>query len=568
VILPLPRWDVVAEPPADDVRRLADALRLPQPLARLLVQRGYDSADRAKRFLRPSLDALSDPRDLPDMDRAVAVVTDAVRAGAPLLIHGDYDVDGQCATALLTRALRAAGAHVVPFIPNRVRDGYDLGPAGVAAAREAGAGVIVTCDCGTTAGAAVAAARAAGLKVVITDHHLPGTLPEADAIVNPRRGDAASPAADLCGSGVAFKLVQALVPALGLPENLPLHLIDLVAIATVADVVPLTAENRILTRFGLRKLPETRWPGVRALVQVAGLGNTEIRAGHVGYVLAPRLNAAGRIGEAMDGLALLLSDEPAQAEALAKRLETLNAQRQEMDQAILGEALETIERDVDLERQYGLVLARDGWHPGVIGIVASRVVERYGRPTILIALDGDTGKGSGRSISRFDLHAALRACAPLLERYGGHRMAAGVTVARERLEAFRTAFNDEARRVLTRDDLVPTQRVDAVVALRDLDLDLERLLRHLEPCGSGNPSPVFGVAGAAVREARPVGTNHLRLLIEDAGARLPAIGFDWADRVDPAWWRGPVDVAFRLERNEWQGDVSLQGRVIQLRPSA
>ena len=566
--LPLPRWDVVAEPPADDVRRLAQALSLPEPLARLLVQRGYDSADRARRFLRPTLDALTDPRDLPDMDRAVAVVTNAVRAGKTLLIHGDYDVDGQCATALLTRALRAAGARVVPFIPNRMRDGYDLGPVGVAAARAAGAGVIVTCDCGVTAIGPVAAARAAGIQVVITDHHLPGELPVADAIVNPRRGDPASPAADLCGAGVAFKLVQALVPALDLPANLPLHLIDLVAIATVADVVPLTGDNRILTRFGLRKLAETRWPGVRALRDVAGLGNTEVRAGHIGFVLGPRLNATGRIGEAMDGLALLLTDDPAEAEILARRLEDLNAQRQERDQAILGEAIDAIEHDVDLDREFGLVLARDGWHPGVVGIVASRVVERYGRPTILIALDGETGKGSGRSIAGFDLHAALRACAPLLERYGGHRMAAGVTVARNRLEAFRAAFNDEARRVLTPDDLVPTQRIDAVVGLNQLDLELERLLRHLEPCGSGNPAPVFGVARVAVREARPVGANHLRLLLEDAGARLTAIGFDWADRVDPAWWRGPVDVAFRLERNEWHGDVTLQGRVIQLRPSA
>jgi single-stranded-DNA-specific exonuclease len=567
VTLPPPRWDIVPEPPPGDVRRLAEALSLPEPLARLLVQRGYGSAERARGFLRPTLDALTDPHDLPDMDRAVALVTAAVRAGRTLLVHGDYDVDGQCATALLTRALRAAGASVVPFIPNRVRDGYDLGPAGVAAARAASAGVIITCDCGVTAIEAVTAAKAAGIAVVVTDHHLPGELPPADAIVNPRRGSRDSPAADLCGSGVAFKLVQALVPALGLPANLPLHFLDLVAIATVADVVPLTGENRILTRFGLRKLAETRWPGVRALVQVAGLGNTEIRAGHIGFVLGPRLNATGRIGEAMDGLALLLADDPAEAETLARRLETLNAQRQEMDQAILSQALEMIERDVDLERDYGLVLARDDWHPGVIGIVASRVVERYGRPTILIGLDGDTGKGSGRSISGFDLHAALQACAPLLERYGGHRMAAGVTVARSRLDAFRAAFNEEARRVLTPEDLVPTQRIDAVVGLDQLDLSLERLLRHLEPCGSGNPSPVFGVSRAQVREARPVGSNHLRLLLEDAGARLATIGFDWADRIDPAWWRGRVDVAFRLERNEWHGDVSLQGRVVQLRPS-
>ncbi|MDH4046345.1 MAG: DHH family phosphoesterase, partial [Gemmatimonadota bacterium] len=406
------RWEVAADPPAEVVRRLAEALSVPPTLARLLAQRGYDSTENAKLYLRPTLDALSDPADLPDMAAAVATITDAVRAGTTIVVHGDYDVDGQCGTALLTRALRTAGGDVVPFIPNRMRDGYDLGPAGVAAARAAGAGLIVTCDCGTTARDAVADARAAGIRVVITDHHLPSELPAAEAIVNPRRGDPDAPWADLCGTGVAYKLVQALVPALGLPEHLPLHLLDLVALATVADVVPLTGENRVLGRFGLRKLQETRWPGVQALIEVAGLKGRAIRAGHVAFALGPRLNAAGRIGEAMDGLALLLTDDPADALERARRLETQNAQRQELDQRILQEALDTVERDVVLDEEYGLVLASDGWHPGVIGIVASRVVERYARPTILVALEGDTGKGSGRSIPGFDLHGALVECAP------------------------------------------------------------------------------------------------------------------------------------------------------------
>ena len=561
------RWVVAAEPPGSVVQALAAELQVPATLARLLAQRGYDQADAAKRFLRPSLGTLSDPLELPGMPEAVEVVAAAVRAGSTVLVHGDYDVDGQCGTALLTRALRAAGASVVPFIPNRMRDGYDLGPAGLAAARAAGAGLILTCDCGTTARTTIADARAAGIRVVVTDHHVPGALPAADAIVNPRRGDPEAPWADLCGTGVAFKLVQALVPALGLPEHLPLHLLDLVALATVADVVPLTGENRVLVRYGLRKLQETRWAGLRALVEVAGLGDKPVRAGHVAFVLGPRLNAAGRIGEAMDGLALLLSDDPADALDRARRLDTQNAQRQELDQRILQEAIDVIERDVNLDDQYGLVLASDTWHPGVIGIVASRVVERYARPAMLVAFDGDVGKGSGRSIPGFDLHSALAACAPHLERYGGHRMAAGLTVSRGRIDAFREAFNRVARERLAPDDLVPRRRIDAVVRLDELNLDLERLLRHLEPCGAGNPTPVFGVTGVAVREARPVGSNHLRLLLEDAAGRIPAIGFDWADRVDPAWWQAPVDVAFQLQQNEWRGDVSLQARIVEVRPA-
>jgi single-stranded-DNA-specific exonuclease len=562
------RWEVAAEPPGAVVQALAAELQVPATLARLLAQRGYDRVDTAKRFLRPSLGTLSDPLALPGIPEAVEIVAGAVRAGTTVLVHGDYDVDGQCGTALLTRALRAAGATVVPFIPNRMRDGYDLGPAGLAAARAAGAGLIVTCDCGTTARATIAEARAAGIRVVVTDHHVPGDLPPADAIVNPRLGDPEAPWADLCGTGVAFKLVQALVPVLGLPANLPLHLLDLVALATVADVVPLTDENRVLVRYGLRKLQETGWAGLRALIEVAGLGDKPVRAGHVAFVLGPRLNAAGRIGEAMDGLALLLTDDPADALDRARRLDTQNAQRQELDQRILQEAVDVIERDVDLDERYGLVLASDAWHPGVIGIVASRVVERYARPAMLVAFDGEVGKGSGRSISGFDLHAALAACAPHLVRYGGHRMAAGVTVARGQLEAFREAFNRVARERLAPEDLVPRRRIDALVRLDELNLDLERLLRHLEPCGAGNPTPVFGVLGVAVREARPVGSNHLRLLLEDAAGRIPAIGFDWADRVDPAWWQAPVDVAFQLQQNEWRGDVSLQARIIEVRPAA
>jgi single-stranded-DNA-specific exonuclease len=561
------RWEPIAEPPAQAVQDLARGLNLPATLARLLVQRGYGSAERARGFLRPALGELANPLDLPDMERAVAVVAEAVRAGKPIVVHGDYDVDGQCGTALLTRVLRAAGAPVVPFIPNRMRDGYDLGPAGVARAREVRAGVIVTVDCGVTAREAIADARAAGIRVVVTDHHLPGELPAADAIVNPRRGDPEAPTADLCGTGVAFKLAQALVPALGLPDALPFHFLDLVALATIADVVPLTRENRILTRFGLKKLADSRWPGVRALIETAKLAGTEIKAGHVGFVLAPRLNAAGRIGDATDGLDLLLCDDPADALERARRLETVNTRRQELDQGILDQALTLVEREADLDRDYGLVLAQDGWHPGVIGIVASRIVERYARPTILVALDGPVGKGSGRSIPKFDLHGALVACGAHLGRFGGHRMAAGLTVSRDRLDGFRLAFNEYARAHLRADDLVAVQRIDAVVAFDALDFSLEKLLRHLEPCGPGNPAPVFGVSGVAVREARPVGTNHLRLLLEDPRGRLTTIGFDWADRVDPTWWTAPVDVAFRLERNEYRGDVSLQGRIIHVRPS-
>jgi single-stranded-DNA-specific exonuclease len=563
------RWALTAPADPAAMRALADELRIPEALAAILVQRGLGSPALAKAFLRPDLESLSDPLRWADMGVAVKILTRAVRERRPILVHGDYDVDGQCAAALLTRVLREAGATVHAFVPHRLRDGYDFGPAGLAEAQRVGAGMIVTCDCGITAVDAVAAARAAGMEVIVTDHHLPGdALPPASAVLDPRRPDCPSEDKDLCGTGVAFKLAQALVRTLGLSENLPLHFLDYVALATVADVVPLTGENRILVRHGLKMLADSRWVGLRALVETAGLGGKPLRAGHVGFILAPRLNAAGRIADAKDGLRLLLTEDPAEAAALARELETLNARRQALDQQILDEAIELADQTLR-EDDRALVLAADEWHPGVIGIVASRLVERYGRPTFMIAWEkeGGVGRGSGRSIAGFDLHAALQRCAPQLEKYGGHTMAAGLTIRRERYEEFRVAFLDVAGQLLGPDDLAPSQRVDLELPLGLVNGELERLIRHLEPCGAGNPAPVFGVRGARAVGARRVGTNHLRFTLDDGSGVLPAIGFRWADDVPESWLAAPLDVAFKLERDEWQGRTTLQARVAALAPS-
>jgi len=560
------RWAVAPQPDRAKVEALAAALRLPPALAALLIQRGHGSEEAARSYLRPLLSDLSDPYRLAGMAEAVDVIAHSVKAGQRIMVHGDYDVDGQCSSALLTRALRVAGADVVPFLPHRLRDGYDFGPAGLAAAKAAGAALIITCDCGITAMDTVRSAREAGIGVIVTDHHLPGAeLPPALAVVDPQRADDTSGANDLCGTGIAFKLVQALVPALGLPANLAFHLLDLVALATVADVVPLQGENRILVRHGLKLLAESRWVGVRALVEATGLTGKEVVARHLGFVLGPRLNAAGRVADATDGLRLLLSDDPTESAELAKRLEGLNIERQALDQRILDEALEQVERTGDPERDASFVLAGEGWHPGVVGIVASRVVERYGRPTFLIAFDGEIGKGSGRSTSRFDLHAALLSCGDLLERYGGHRMAAGLTIQRDRLEAFRGRFGDIARETLAPEDLGPEQRVDLEVGLHEVTRDLERLCRYLEPCGQGNSSPVFGVRGVRWTNRSVVGSGHLKGMLDDGNCKVSVIGFQWADRVP---WLGDdlVDAAFRIECNEWNGTSTLQARLCALTP--
>src|SRR5213078_1155514 len=381
------RWAVAAPPDPQLTAALASDLHIPEPLAAILVQRGLGAPEHAKAFLRPDLERLSDPHAWADMPRAVELVVAAVRAGTPILVHGDYDVDGQCAAALLTRVLSSVGGRVHAFVPHRLRDGYDFGPAGLAEARRLGAGLIITCDCGITAVAAVAAARAAGIDVIVTDHHLPGdALPPANAVLDPRRADCPSEDKNLCGTGVAFKLAQALLQVLGLSPNLPLHFLDYVALATIADVVPLVGENRILVRYGLKKLADSRWVGLRALIETAGLGGKPLRGAHVGFILAPRLNAAGRIGNANDGLRLLLTEDPQEAAKLARELETINARRQEMDHLILDEAIELVDKTLH-PTDAAIVLGAETWHPGVIGIVASRLVERYGRPTFLIGWD-------------------------------------------------------------------------------------------------------------------------------------------------------------------------------------
>ena len=563
---PPPRWIVAPEPEARAASALARELSIPEPLAALLVQRGIAAADAARTFLRPSLERLGDPLTLAGMADAVAAIAGAVLRREIIVVHGDYDVDGQSATALLTRALRAAGALVHPFVPHRLRDGYDFGPAGLAFAQSVGARLIVTCDCGITAVETVRQAEAAGIRVVVTDHHLPGAaLPPATAVVDPQRPDDRSGLGMLCGTGIAFKLVQALVPAFGLPAALPMHLLDYVALATVADVVPLIGENRILVRHGLRLLSRSRWPGLRALIETSGLGSGELRAGQVGFILAPRLNAAGRIGEAADGLRLLLTDDPQEAMALACRLERLNEERQSLDRQILEQAFEQVEAAGSLDRRAGIVLGSDDWHPGVVGIVASRVVERYGRPTFLVCFDGEIGKGSGRSISRFDLHSALTECGDLLDRYGGHKMAAGVTLKRDQFEAFRERFERVAGERLGFDNLGPEQRVDLELPLDAVTDELEKLCRHLEPCGMGNAAPVFGVRGVEFTGRQLVGANHLKGALQAATRSLDAIGFRLGDRLEELG-RGPVDAAFRLEQNEFRGMSTLQARLLTVTP--
>ncbi len=564
---PRARWILPEAPDPVTVRALSAELQLPEPICRLLALRGFTPADTAKRYLRPRLEQLLPPEQLRDLARAVDRLARAVRGGETILVHGDYDVDGMCSTTLMTRALRLLGGTVVPFIPQRLVDGYDLGEAGVRAAIAAGATVVVTCDCGTSAVAPVATLQAAGIDVIISDHHLPGgDLPNAYAVLNPKRPGCESEDKDLAAVGVAFKLALALTRAMGGNENAIFGMLDLVALATIADIAPLRGENRVFARYGLKMLAETKNIGLRALIRAVGLDGKQVTAGRVGFIIAPRLNAVGRLGKAMRGVELLMATSEHDANAIARELEELNGKRQEIDRAVQVQARERV-LAMDLDETFGIVLAEEGWHPGVIGIVASRIVEEFGRPTILIGLDGADGKGSGRSISRFDLHHGIGRCRHLLARFGGHRSAAGVSIARENVDEFARCFNESVRADLTLDDLVPELRVDMEVALADVTVEFEKLLRHLEPCGMGNPAPLLVTRGVRLKEApRVVGETGLKLKIDTGnGAFLEAISWSLGPRIKEFDVARPMDIAFRLELNEFRGVSSLQAKIADVR---
>jgi single-stranded-DNA-specific exonuclease len=555
----------------EQVDALVSSLSLPEPLCRLLILRGHPAADSARGYLRPRLEHLHDPYRLAGLGDAVERITRAIDAGETILVHGDYDVDGICSASLYTRVLRILGAKVHAFVPHRITDGYDLSHAGVRRAAETGASLILTGDCGIVAHDAVVAARAVGIDVIVTDHHTPGdTLPDAIAIINPNRSDCGYPDKGLAGAGVAFKLCQALASARGLPWEELREFLDLVAMATIADLAPLRGENRILASYGLKVLRQTRNPGLRALLQTAGLGDFRpIQAGQVSHVLAPRINAVGRIGEAQLGVQLLLSEDEGEATRIAEQLEIQNRERQNVDREILAQALNTLETEFEPERDFAVVIAGANWHPGVIGIVASRVVERIHRPTVMIALEahGARARGSARSIRRFHLYDALKACSSYLTRFGGHKYAAGLEIEPERIPAFREALNHAAHEQLTLDDLVEEVDIDIDLPLAHAGGDVYKFLHYFGPFGMGNPAPVFAARGVTVLGyPKVVGDAHLKMQIVQDGARITAMGFNMASRLQQLdVTRQPIDVAFQLHEDTFNGQVELQARLIDMR---
>jgi single-stranded-DNA-specific exonuclease len=551
------RFDV-SDCSEQDVTRLREQLRVSDAIAQVLVRRGYGEPERARAFLaadeRHELSAFAGLRD------AAETILGHVRAGHPITIHGDYDVDGVCATAILVRALRKLGATCDWYLPDRATDGYGLSSATVRRLAgkhgddgEQGTRLLITVDCGITAVEEVALARSLGIDVIVSDHHLPradGVLPDAP-IVHP--GLCGYPCAELCAAAVAHKLSQAVFVLAGedrleIDEDL-----DLVALATIADVVALVGENRSLARRGLRALANTTKPGLRALMAVARVDPGKVNERAVGFGLAPRINAAGRLYRADAALELILTTDPVRAAQVADELDRANSERRHTEQAIRFQAEAQIEQAQDRDRRSAFVLAAEGWHPGVIGIVASRLAERYRRPVVLLSLDGERARGSGRSIEGYDLLAGLTACSAVLLRYGGHSAAAGVELEREHVAAFAQTLDAHAASALTAEDLIQRERVDAVVDGPELGMDLAEELARLAPFGRGNPTVSLMVSDAVLRDVRPMGEGkHARFTVESGGVHARAVAFGNDGKLGVADGES-VDATFGLEVNEWRG---------------
>ncbi len=560
------KWVLRSQPPsAASIDQLAQELEIQPVTASVLLLRGMTTAAQGRDFLQPKLSSLPDPDLLPDMALACQRLEQALQLGEKIAVHGDYDVDGITGCTLLVEWLRAFGGKVEYHIPLRLRDGYGLSGDAIRQAKEDGCSLIVSVDCGVSAQEEAQLAAELGLDLIITDHHQPpDILPDCLALINPHLPTNAFPWKDLSGVGVAFFLL------LGLRRFLRLNGyfesmtepdlrqgLDLVALGTIADIVPLGGVNRILVQSGLRLLDAGQRPGIAALKKVSEVKS--VTSGSVGFRLAPRLNAAGRLEDAALGVKLLLGETSDDAEPLARLLDGFNRERQKIERQTLAEVIAMVEADQPPDRRT-IVLASENWHSGVIGIVASRLVERYHRPTVLIAVEEGQGKGSARSIGGFHLYQALKESSHSLTGFGGHAMAAGLSLDVDNLDAFCADFEQAATRMLTDDDLVPVSYYDCEISLAALTLPLLEELEMLNPYGAGNPQPVFIARNCRVFSPRVLGEKHLKFDVEQDGSRIGCIAFGFAERSEQLG--GSVDLMFRPGINEWRGKKALQLQIV------
>ena len=559
--------------PSDDAaaERLSSALQISPVAARLLCLRGMAEPELARRFLNPSLDDLHDPFALADMPVAVDRVLAAIARRERIAIHGDYDVDGVTSTVILRRALELLGADVVHFLPERFRDGYGLQPASLERLHADGVRVVISVDCGIRAPEAAIRARELGLDLIITDHHEPDAeLPNALAVVNPKRHDCGYPDKNLAGVGVALKLVQALCARTGHSSWLPAF-VKVAAIGTLADVVPLAGENRIIAKLGLGML--SRGPhkvGLRSLLDVCGLTGKEIDGYHIGFVLAPRINAAGRMSSPDIAARLLLAADEAmgeEARELAQQLDQENLRRQQEEAEIVAQAKKLVETDLEVGSRTVIVVAGEGWHRGVIGIVASKLVDAFNRPAIVLSIDGGVAHGSCRSIPSFSILAALESCGELMIRFGGHKVAAGLTMDAARIRELRARVNEFADAQLGPDDLRPRLWIDGALGFRSINAQVASEVASMAPFGAGNPNPVFRASRVEVIDGpRRIKDRHLKMAFRQDGRVLRGIAWRASEREEfVSEHRGAIDLAFSLEQDTWNGEKYLQLSVADFR---
>jgi single-stranded-DNA-specific exonuclease len=562
------RWRI-AQGDARLARELADAVGATAIVGQVLANRGITDRADARAFLQPDLNQLHDPSMFPEMEAAARRIRKAVDDNERIAIYGDFDVDGITATCILMRCLRFLGAEAAVHIPNRLEEGYGINSAAVRQLAADGVKLLVTVDCGITAAPEAALARELGMEVIVTDHHEPGSLAPSDCIlVNPKLPGCSYPFRDLSGAGLAFKLAWAIGQSFAnggrVEPRFREFLVDslsLAALGTIADVVPLHGENRVIAAFGLRALAASRAVGIKALCDVASVGGGNITAFDVAFKLAPRLNAAGRLGSALEAVEMLATDDPARAAEIAQRLNSENSRRQKVQERMLAEAVEMVEASGGVEDRPCIVLAKEGWHAGVVGIVASRLVETYWRPVVLLVLEGDVAHGSGRSIDEFHLHEALTACSRHLVKYGGHARAAGLRLQRENLQGFTDSFFDVAAAALRPEELAPTIEIDAELELSAVNRALAEELARLAPFGEGNREPLFMARNVEVHsEVRRMGTSgrHLSFWVKQGDASFRATAFGQGDLAEELERVRRCAIAFVPRVNIWRGKMSVE----------
>ncbi|MCF7809864.1 single-stranded-DNA-specific exonuclease RecJ [bacterium] len=561
------KWEYFNPINPEAIGEMVEKLRMPRPVVRVLNNRGFVNIDKIREFLNPNTDQLHDPFLIKDMELAVNRIITALREREEILIFGDYDVDGITSVSMLYLFLKDLCGQVSFYIPDRATEGYGISTAGIEEARKKGASLIISVDCGITSVEEVEFARKFGIDVIVSDHHEPGeVLPEAVAVLDPKRIDCDYPFKELAGVGVAYKLAQGIVQKLELNYDYIEKYLDLVAIGSAADIVPLVDENRVFVRVGLEKLNKDGQEGILTLIDTAGFHPGNIDVGQIIYGLAPRINAVGRLGRATPAVELIITRNHLNAQKIALELEEKNRLRKEIDNKTLLEALVKMETYFHLDHDFVVVLAGEGWHPGVIGIVASRIIEKYFRPTVMISIENGIGKGSARSIPNFDLYGALKSCSDLLLQFGGHKYAAGLTIEAEKIPEFRNRFNEVASNMLQDDDLIPKIKIDDELRLEEINTELIQMLEGLAPFGPKNNKPCFVSYGLeVVGYPRIVGRNHLKFKVRQNGTVFNTIAFNRGADLQQLQENRYIDMIYYVEENNWMNRTSLQLKVKDFR---